>query len=803
MEMNERVAFAFIVGPDEPDMLRASILVTTAAEFGGAITASRFVAVFSADVPSQIRSMLNANGIEVVVASANDDHNAPGIRSPLFHIDGNWDLLVAMDVASVVAADFSGYLNPGAVAVRPAGRSPISLPVWRRLFAHFDQKLPSAHCVTISDYAPSIPYYDPSFMVVPRAFAVPLREAWRTYSLRLRREADYLSLGNRTVGDLESIALTLALHSEAIPVQMLPLELVFPTHEDVHPAFYPDEITPSLLIYGPRLDSKGLLEATAYAGPNRAIDRVNVLLSSKYGSEIVPAGDEQSVLRDASGRKTDGAPAPGRLSAEQETQPEGRLAGAKRHTLQSFLDFSEGGDYPDYPLEVFLEVSNVCDLKCAMCRDFSLLNPNRYETLRNQERGFIDKDAFAGAMDEVLEHALIVHCFGFGEPTIHPQFRELIDYLAPFEVAIDFFTNGMHLTEELCTFLVERKVSAITISFSGATKEDYENVYQGGVFEQVLGGIARLAETKRRLNSPIPNIVINSLSFQHHIDSLPQFVVLMASLGVNHIFVKQLNGQADNPVVSGHIAVNRPWVEGQKLEQAKALAKQLGIGLSAEQFEHSVVADEEEARQRKADFVMGGSDGDTSTPVEFVPITQFKAVAKTVKPKKPGERGAEQPTVFDAEASDRAALLGMAKPAKPVNHPCMEPFKTLYVRKNGRVKTCCFHDSLSPALGDVSRQSGLDIWRGPGYRLIRDGVVTGEYAAGCQTCLNIGYGPWSHFLNFVVGEYSHWYQQAFNGPFLSSELRERTINAAENAEIILRRQETTEERAAVQTAGAG
>lgn len=56
---------------------------------------------------------------------------------------------------------------------------------------------------------------------------------------------------------------------------------------------------------------------------------------------------------------------------------------------------------------------------------------------------------------------------------------------------------------------------------------------------------------------------------------------------------------------AAHIAVNRPWVEGVKLAQAKATAERLGIGFSAEQFEHSAGASEEEAQTRRAAFVMG------------------------------------------------------------------------------------------------------------------------------------------------------------------------------------------------------
>ena len=178
---------------------------------------------------------------------------------------------------------------------------------------------------------------------------------------------------------------------------------------------------------------------------------------------------------------------------------------AKAATIDSFVGFADGGAFPQWPLEIFLKVSNLCDLKCAMCHTFSALNDKRRERVRAQERGFLELERVLEPLTPLLEHALQVHAFGFGEPTIHPQFRDLLERLTRYEVMLDFFTNGMHLTQELCEFLVEQRVWSITLSFSGATKEEYENIYLGGDFDRVLQGIRRLADAKARAGAVYPN----------------------------------------------------------------------------------------------------------------------------------------------------------------------------------------------------------------------------------------------------------------------------------------------------------
>ena len=63
------------------------------------------------------------------------------------------------------------------------------------------------------------------------------------------------------------------------------------------------------------------------------------------------------------------------------TEPTGPARGVylprKIEAIESFLGFVRGEEFPRFPLEVFLEISNVCDLACVMCPTFSALNPDR------------------------------------------------------------------------------------------------------------------------------------------------------------------------------------------------------------------------------------------------------------------------------------------------------------------------------------------------------------------------------------------------------------------------------------------
>ncbi len=146
----------------------------------------------------------------------------------------------------------------------------------------------------------------------------------------------------------------------------------------------------------------------------------------------------------------------------------------------------------------------------------------------------------------------------------------------------------MYLDQDLATFLVDSRVHSLSVSFSGVTKEQYENVYLGGIYEQVLGGIATLARVKSQRGSPYPIIHINSLSWEHHVAAIDTFIELMADHGANIIHLKSLLTHDFIPQLRGHSSVFRPRVEDPLLERAREVAKRRGVVFSSEQYESTV-----------------------------------------------------------------------------------------------------------------------------------------------------------------------------------------------------------------------
>jgi MoaA/NifB/PqqE/SkfB family radical SAM enzyme len=438
-----------------------------------------------------------------------------------------------------------------------------------------------------------------------------------------------------------------------------------------------------------------------------------------------------------------------------------RHAAQKLEAVESFRRFARGEGLPAHPIEIFLEVSNVCDLKCVMCPRFSALNPDRKTALQAVGPGFLAAAPVIDALDSQLSRALVVHAFGYGEPTIHPGFGEALEQLARYDVLLDFFTNGMHLTDDLVERLVRLAVHEVTISFSGATREHYESVYQGGDFERVLAGLARLHRAKRVAGSFYPRVHVNSLAFDHHMRSLDRFVTLMAEHGVGQIEVTRLlEHTMALPELAGHAADMRLPEVRAALRRAKAAARRSGVVLAM----HPALLAQAARPERPPGEARRGP---------AVPVGALPAVARRLPVHPPAPGGPPPIRVLDLEGDSadevRARLaLGQAAPCGADGRPfvCLEPFKTMYVRRAGQVKACCYMDDGAPALGDVTRSGGEAVWTGLGFAVVRAAIANGEYPKkACGSCLANGQAPQRHGVDRMLDDYAQWHAAVFGLPF--------------------------------------
>lgn len=103
-------------------------------------------------------------------------------------------------------------------------------------------------------------------------------------------------------------------------------------------------------------------------------------------------------------------------------------------------------------LAIRLETNRSCNLRCRYCYAESgdqLENELSYQALT---------DVVGQAKELGVESVVVI---GGGEPTIHPQFRELISFIHSMDIIPMIFTNTVTMSKELAKFLYEHNASVM------------------------------------------------------------------------------------------------------------------------------------------------------------------------------------------------------------------------------------------------------------------------------------------------------------------------------------------------------
>ena len=99
-----------------------------------------------------------------------------------------------------------------------------------------------------------------------------------------------------------------------------------------------------------------------------------------------------------------------------------------------------------------------------------------------------------GVIDELERMAVFYVNIGGGEPTVRPDFWELLAYATAHRVGVKFSTNGSRITAAIATRLAKSDYVDVQISLDGASAEVNDRVRGTGSYATAVQAMERLAE---------------------------------------------------------------------------------------------------------------------------------------------------------------------------------------------------------------------------------------------------------------------------------------------------------------------
>jgi [mycofactocin precursor peptide]-tyrosine decarboxylase / 3-amino-5-[(4-hydroxyphenyl)methyl]-4,4-dimethylpyrrolidin-2-one synthase len=169
----------------------------------------------------------------------------------------------------------------------------------------------------------------------------------------------------------------------------------------------------------------------------------------------------------------------------------------------------------DAPICLTWELTYACNLSCVHCLSSSGRRDPR-ELSTQQCKAVIDE----------LERMQVFYVnIGGGEPTVRPDFWELVDYATEHHVGVKFSTNGVRITPQVASKLAASDYVDVQISLDGATAEVNDAVRGRGSFAMAVRALENLAAAGSK------DAKISVVVTRHNVSQLDDFKVLADRYG--------------------------------------------------------------------------------------------------------------------------------------------------------------------------------------------------------------------------------------------------------------------------------
>jgi mycofactocin radical SAM maturase len=169
----------------------------------------------------------------------------------------------------------------------------------------------------------------------------------------------------------------------------------------------------------------------------------------------------------------------------------------------------------DAPICLTWELTYACNLACRHCLSSS----------GRRDPGELTTDEAKAVIDELERMQVFYVNIGGGEPTIRPDFWELVGYATAHHIGVKFSTNGVRITPAVAEGLASSDYVDVQISLDGATAEVNDAVRGAGSYAMAIRAMDNLA------SAGFTGFKLSVVCTRHNITQLDAFAELAHRYG--------------------------------------------------------------------------------------------------------------------------------------------------------------------------------------------------------------------------------------------------------------------------------
>lgn len=203
-----------------------------------------------------------------------------------------------------------------------------------------------------------------------------------------------------------------------------------------------------------------------------------------------------------------------------------------------------------YPFMLQIEPTNACNLECPLCP------VGRGELGRKTEH--MGLDVYKSIIDDMESNLLLLVLWDWGEPFMHPQLPDMIEYASTRDIRTVTSTNAHFLNNDAyIERILSSGLSTLIVAIDSLHDESYRVYRRKGRLDKAISGLQNTIRIKKKLGSGtcIALRMVIMKQNEHEVASLKK---LAKEIGADRFVVKTLNPSCGSTNMDSDLLPNNP-----------------------------------------------------------------------------------------------------------------------------------------------------------------------------------------------------------------------------------------------------
>lgn len=180
-----------------------------------------------------------------------------------------------------------------------------------------------------------------------------------------------------------------------------------------------------------------------------------------------------------------------------------------------------------FPISVELHLTDKCNLNCEWCTDKKL----------RKNGATLDLQVIQKLFREFWRHGTGITLEGGGEPTLHPDFRAVVETGKKSNIDMGLISNGIVDISDCVNML-----KWVRISLDSSTGEEYKKEKGVDCFERVLGNLKNMSKSREEEKTFIG---VGYVLTTRNQSNLIELIKRLDSIGIDYIYLRPVEEAGD------------------------------------------------------------------------------------------------------------------------------------------------------------------------------------------------------------------------------------------------------------------